>query len=161
ASDLKSLLTATARPVRDTTVTAQGAGLVDLGAAVAGEITAEPTTLAFGHAKGDGWHASQEIEIRHVSTRKLLVRIRNGGRGGLGIDPKPHWVRLKPGGHALVRLDARLAGEPPDAGSAEGAVLLVPRGSDPLRLPWAITFGPPQRALISSVALSETAFTPS
>src|SRR5262249_17074951 len=50
ASDLKSLLTATARPVRDTTVTAQGAGLVDLGAAVAGEITAGPTTLAFGHA---------------------------------------------------------------------------------------------------------------
>jgi subtilisin family serine protease len=161
ASDLKSLLTATARPVRDTTVTAQGAGLVDLGAAVAGEITAEPTTLAFGHAKGDGWHGSQQIEIRNVSTRRLLVRIRNSGSGGLVIDSKPHWVRLKPGGHAQVRLDAHLVGEPPDSGSAEGSVLLVPRGSGALRLPWAVTFGPSRSDLISSAALSETAFKPS
>jgi minor extracellular serine protease Vpr len=161
AADLKSLLAGTARPVRDTTVTAQGAGLVDLGAGAAGEITAEPTTLAFGHARGDGWHASQQIVIRNVSTRTLLVRIRNSGSGGLVIDSKPRWVRLKPGGHAPVRLDARLSGTPPAAGSAEGALLLVPRGSDALRLPWAITFGPQRRDLISGVALSETAFEPS
>ncbi len=159
--DLKSLLTGTARPVAGSTVTAQGAGLVDLGAGVAGEITAEPTTLAFGHAEGDGWHAKQQVDIRNVSTRTLLVRIRNGGSGGLVIDSRPRWVRLKPCGHAPVELTARLSGSPPAAGSAEGAVLLVPRGSTALRLPWAITFGRPRRDLISGVALSETAFKPS
>jgi len=158
ASDLKSLLTASARPVRNTSVTAQGAGLVDLGAGAAGEITAEPTTLAFGHAEGDGWHASQQIVIRNVSTRTLLVRIRNSGSGGLVIQSKPRWVRLKPGRHAPVQLDAKLSGAPPAGGSAEGAVLLVPRGSDPLRLPWAITFGRPPGDLISGVALSQTTF---
>ncbi|HET7760004.1 MAG TPA: S8 family serine peptidase [Gaiellaceae bacterium] len=161
ASDLKSLLTATARPVRDTTVTAQGAGLVDLGAAAAGEIAAEPTTLAFGHAEGDGWHASQQIELRNVSTRTLLVRIRNSGSGGLVITSKPRWARLKPGGQATLELTARLSGSPPADGSAEGAVVLVPRGSTALRLPWAITFGRPRSDLISGVALSETAFKPS
>ncbi|HSC50298.1 MAG TPA: S8 family serine peptidase [Gaiellaceae bacterium] len=158
ARDLKSLLAGTARPVRDTSVAAQGAGLVDLGAAVSGEITADPTTLAFGHAEGDGWHASQQVDIRNVSTRTLLVRIRNGGSGGLVVTPKPRWVRLKPGGHAPVTLQAKLAGTPPTEGSAEGAVLLVPRGSAALRLPWAITFGAPRRDLISGVALSQTAF---
>jgi hypothetical protein len=158
ASDLNSLLTGTARLVHDTSVTAQGAGLVDLGAGAAGEITAEPTTLAFGHAEGDGWHASQQIVIRNVSTRTLLVRIRNSGSGGLVIQSKPRWVRLKPGRDAPVQLEARLRGAPPDDGSAEGALLLVPRGSAPLRLPWAITFGRPRNNLISGVALSETAF---
>jgi len=158
ASDLNSLLTGTARLVHDTSVTAQGAGLVDLGAGAAGEITAEPTTLAFGHAEGDGWHASQQIVIRNVSTRTLLVRIRNSGSGGLVIQSKPRWVRLKPGRDAPVQLEARLRGAPPDDGSAEGALLLVPRGSAPLQLPWAITFGRPRNNLISGVALSETAF---
>ena len=161
ATELKSLLTGNARPVANTSVTAQGAGLVDLGAAAAGEITAEPTTLAFGHAQGDGWHASQEIVIRNASTRTLLVRIRNSGSGGLVIDSRPRWVRLKPGGHAPVRLRARLNGAPPDGGSAEGAVVLAPRGAGPLRLPWAITFAKPPSDLISSIALSENAFRPS
>jgi Subtilase family/Peptidase inhibitor I9 len=161
ALDLRSLLTGTARSIHDTSDTAQGAGLVDLGAGAAGEITADPVTLAFGRAQGDGWHSAQELAIRNVSTRQLLVRIRSAGSGGLVITPKPHWVRLKPGGHALVTLRARLNGTPPDAGSAEGAVLLVARGAGPLKIPWAITFGPSRRDLISSVGLSATAFKPS
>jgi hypothetical protein len=60
-----------------------------------------------------------------------------------------------------VRLDARLNGAPPSDGSAEGAILLVPRGSNPLRVPWAVTFGKRSTDLISAVALSETAFKPS
>jgi minor extracellular serine protease Vpr len=161
APELKSLLTAKAHSIRDESVTAQGAGLVDLGASAAGEIAAEPVALAFGHAEGDGWHAEQRVVIRNVSSRTLLVRIRNTGAGGLEIGSKPRWVRLKPGGHAPVTLSARLKGAPPEDGSAEGAVLLVARGAGPLKLPWAITFGPQRRDLISSVALSASSFRPS
>jgi hypothetical protein len=161
ALDLKSLLTAAAKPIAHTSVTAQGSGLVDLGAAVAGEISVEPTTLAFGRAQGDGWHSTQVLVVHNVSTRRLLVRIHPAGSGGLVITPKPRWTRLKPGGRTLVRLSARLQGAPPSGGSAEGAVVLVPRGTGPLRIPWAITFGRPPRSLISAVGLSSTAFKPS
>ena len=99
--------------------------------------------------------------IRNVSSRTLLVRIRNTGAGGLEIVPKPRWVRLKPGGHAPVTLNARLKGAPPEGGSAEGALLLVARGAGPLKIPWAITFGPQRRDLISAVALSTDSFKPS
>ncbi|MDX6507914.1 MAG: hypothetical protein QOG06_2558 [Gaiellaceae bacterium] len=160
ALDLRGLLTGTGQAIRDTSVTAQGAGLVDLGAAVSGEITAEPVTLAFGRAQGDGWHALQDVIVRNVSTRTLLVRVRSSGSGGLVITPKPRWVRLKPGGHATVTLRARLNGAPPDDGSAEGAVLLVARGGGPLKIPWAITFGKPPQELISAAALSASSFKP-
>jgi minor extracellular serine protease Vpr len=159
--DLKSLLTGTARPIPDTSVTAEGGGLVDLGAAAAGEISVDPATLAFGRAQGDGWRAAQEVTVRSVSTRTLLVRIRNGGNGGLVITSKPRWVRLRPGGHATVTLTARLNGAPPEDGSAEGSVVLVARGAGPLKVPWAITYGAPPASLISSVALSAGAFKPS
>ena len=161
ALDLKSLLTGTARSIPDTSVTAQGAGLVALGAATAGEISVDPVTLAFGRAQGDGWHSSQDVVVHNASTRRLLVRIRLAGSGGLVITPKPRWVRLKPGGHATVTLRARLNGAPPPEGSAEGSVIFVARGGGPLKVPWAITYGAPPESLISSVALSAAAFRPS
>jgi subtilisin family serine protease len=159
--ELGSLLTGTARSIPVTSVTAQGAGLVELGAAAAGEVTADPATLAFGRAQGDGWQATQELTVQSVSTRQLLVRIRSIGRGGLLLSSRPKWVRLRPGGHATVTLRARLRGAPAADGSAEGTVLLIARGAGPLKVPWAITFGAPPRSLISAVALSESAFRPS
>jgi subtilisin family serine protease len=159
--DLGSLLSGTARPVRETSVTAQGVGLVDLGQAAAGELSADPATLAFGRARGDGWHARQEVTVHNVSTRRLVVRARNTGSGGLLITSKPRRLRLKPDGQATLTLLARLAGTPPSDGSAEGLVSLVARGVGPLKIPWAITFGRPPASLISAVGLSETSFKPS
>ncbi len=161
AADVKSLLTGTARPLPDESVTAQGAGLVDVGGAAAAELAALPATLAFGRVQGDGWHATQLLTLHDVSTRKLRVRIEAGGRDGLQITPFPRRVRLKPDGSTVVRLVARLRGAPPAGGSAEGAILLKPHGSAQIRVPWAITFGRPPGNLLSAVALSALAFRPS
>ena len=161
AADLRSLLAATAHPLGDTSVTAQGSGLIDVGAAAATELAAEPATLAFGRAEGDGWHRSQPLTLHNVSTRRFLVRIRSVGQGGLEIDPHPRWVRLKPDGTFTLRLEARLRGAPPAGGSAEGAIFLIPRGGAPIRVPWAILFGRPPQGLLSAVALSASAFRPS
>ena len=79
--DLRSLLTGTARSLPDASVSAQGAGLLDLGAASASEVTADPVTLAFGRAEGDGWQSTQDVTIRNVSTRRLLVRVHTPGAG--------------------------------------------------------------------------------
>jgi len=89
------------------------------------------------------------------------VRIKSVGQGGLEIEPHPRWVRLRPDGTFTLRLVARLRGAPPSDGSAEGAVLLVPRAGAALRVPWAITFGSRVRSLLSAVALSANAFKPS
>jgi Subtilase family len=161
AWDLKSLLAGTARPLADTTVTAQGGGLVDVGAAAAAELTAEPDTLAFGNARGDGWHSLQRLTLHNVSSRLFRVRIRSVGQGGLEIVPKPKLVRLKPGDSTTVALLARLRGAPPSGSTAEGAVELLPRASQPLRIPWAITFGKSAHATLSEVALSSSSFKPS
>jgi subtilisin family serine protease len=161
ASDLKSLLSGTADPLPDTSVTVQGGGLVDVDAAAAAELTAEPDTLAFGNARGDGWHSTQRVTLHNVSSRLFRVNIRSAGRGGLEIIPKPSHVRLNPGGSTTVALLARLRGQPPAGGSADGAVMLLPRASQPLRIPWAITFGKPERAMLSQIALSATSFPPS
>ena len=160
--DLRSLLVGTARSLSsETSVTAQGAGLLDLGAASAAEVAVDPVTLAFGRAEGDGWQAAEELTLRNVSTRRLLVRIHAPGQGGLVIDSKPKWVRLKPGGHASVQLRVRLNGAPATGGSAEGTVLLIARGAGPLKVPWAITFGSSSTTLISEIGLSDSAFKPS
>src|SRR5690242_3532803 len=158
AADLKSLLAGTASPLPDTSVTAQGGGRVDVGAAAATELTAEPDTLAFGNARGDGWHSIQRLTLHNVSSRLFRVGIRSVGAGGLEIVSKPRHVRLKAGGSTTIALLARLKGAPPAAGSAEGSVVLTPRASQPLRIPWAITFGKPARAALSEVALSADSF---
>jgi subtilisin family serine protease len=161
AFDLKSLLTGTARPLRDAGVAAEGAGLLDLGAASASELATDPGTLAFGRAQGDGWQATQELILHNASSRWLPVRVHAVGQGGLEITSTPERTYIRPGGTRTVRLRARIVGSPPTEGSAEGAILLIARGAGPLRVPWEITFGPPPRRLISSVALSTTAFKPS
>ena len=109
----------------------------------------------------DGWHSLERLTLHNVSSRLFRVRIRSVGQGGLEIVAKPKHVRLKPGGSTTVALLARLRGAPPSAGSAEGAVLLLPRGSQPVRIPWAITFGKPARAALSEIALSASSFKPS
>ena len=116
AADLKSLLAGSAEPLAGTSVTEQGGGLVDAGAAATAEVSAEPDSLAFGRAQGDGWHATQHLVLRNVSSRKLRVRIENAGAGGLEITPVPAHVRLKPGGSTVVRLVARLRGAAPTGG---------------------------------------------
>ncbi len=159
--DLRSLLVGTARSLPGTSVTAQGAGLIDLGAASAGELAVDPVTLAFGRAQGDGWQSTQELTLHSVSTRGLRVRVHGPGEGGLEITSTPERLWLKPGGRATVRLRARLRGAPPTDGSAEGNVLLIARGAGPLKVPWAITFGRAPEDLISAVGLSAPAFEPS
>ena len=87
ASALKGLLVGSARPLTGETVVAQGAGLLDIGAARAGEAAALPTTMSFGRATGADWHATRKLILRNLSSRRLLIRVsgderdQGGGRG--------------------------------------------------------------------------------
>ncbi len=93
ARSLRSLLANTARRLPDASTAAQGAGLLDLGAATASEFTTTPGSLALGRADDVGWQTATEVVVRNVSTRTLklsgTVQIVREGAGTLSFSVKP------------------------------------------------------------------------
>ena len=165
ASALRALLAETARPLAATPVTAQGAGRVDPGAASAAELAVEPASLAIGRAGGSRWEARQTLVVRNLSTRDLPVRIRiehsSEGAAAVRFSARPARFRL-PRGHTMeIPLRVTTAGAAVGTAPAEGGILVGAVGDQPLRVPWAVTFGAPRRDLLRRVSLSLTTFHPS
>ena len=164
ASALKGLLAGSARPILGESVAAQGAGLLDLGAARAGEAAALPTTMSFGRATGAGWHATRKLLLRNLSSRPLRLRIsaderdRGGGRG-LVFAFAPARMRIPPGGIARLYVAARSLS--PAGPPVEGMFEVRPEGSASIRVPWLVTFRPRHDGLLGSVRLSTASFRPS
>ncbi len=164
ASGLKALLAGSARPLPRESVAAQGVGLLDVGAARAGETAALPTTMSFGRATGAGWHATRKLVLRNLSTRPLRLRILaderdKGGARGLVFAFAPPRMRIAPGGIARVYVAVRSlvpAGPP-----VEGMLTVRPEGSAPIHVPWLVTFRPRRDELLDSVRLSTSSFKPS
>jgi subtilisin family serine protease len=165
ASALKSVLVGTARPIRETPIAAQGAGLVDVGRAAAAELAAQPATLAFGLATREGWTAERVVLVRNLSPRTLRIRVRVNRRGFPAADTivsaRPRRLILRPGATARVRVGVAVpdptAGGPP----AEGALVLAPVGGGPVRVPFAVAFAPSRPRLLAGIELSPFAFRPS
>jgi subtilisin family serine protease len=162
AREIRSALAGYARPLPAQAVTAQGSGLLDIGSAVAAEVVADPTTLAFGRAPSAKWKARQTIVLRNISTRSLRLSIKGQeGGAGLVISGRPSRLRLRRGAAARVVLTASIRGELSPAGLAQGSVVVSPRGSTPLRIPWTVMLGPRPASLLTDVSLSTTSFRPS
>jgi len=165
AAALKGVLVGSARPLRGPAVAAQGAGLVDLGAAAGAELTAQPATLAFGRATRPGWRQLRRVRVRNLSTRTLRLRVGVLRRGFPAADAlvtaRPARLTLRPGRFGIVRIEASVE-RPARAGPpVEGALVLrSPAGRD-LRVPFAIPFGPRRTTLLAGAELSRTAFRPS
>jgi subtilase family protein len=165
ADALDSLLVGSARPVPDDRVTAQGAGLIDIGAAAATEIGAAPSTLAFTRADSPRWRGEQVIDVRNLSVRRLrvtaAVRVAHEGAAAVNfvVTPKRFWVG--PGRTVRVRVRARVASKLEGSAAAEGAVMLTPLGSRPARVPWTILFGRRRAPSLAAVRLSTRSFAPS
>jgi hypothetical protein len=163
ATALHSLLAGYARRGRDGVTTA-GAGSLDLGAAVAGEVAAAPASLAFGAWTGKAWKGTQTLTVRNVSTRRLHVgltaRPETGESEVLAFRFEPQTLVLRQGASATVRVTAALAAAPTgDVGS--GTIEVTPAGGRPLRIPWAIDYRPYTGPLIANEQLSATTFAPS
>ena len=165
AATLKSILVGSARPLEGDPVLAQGAGLLDLGAAVSAELASRPTSLAFGRATRDGWSRTLRVTVRNVSTRPLALRVSVDRSGFPAADTfvqaRPTRLRLGPGGSAPVQIVARVPRAAEGGPAAEGALVVRPAAGTPLRVPFAVAFGPARPALLGEVALSEQSFEPS
>jgi hypothetical protein len=165
ASALKGLLAGSARALPRESVAAQGAGLLDLGAASANETAALPTTLSFGRADGkEGWHVTRRLVLRNLSSRRLRIematdqRDRGGGRG-LIFAFAPSRIRIPAGGVTTVYVAVRALA--PVGSPIEGLFTVRPEGSTAIHVPWLITARPKRDALISSLRLSSKQFEPS
>jgi subtilisin family serine protease len=165
AGALGSLLVGSARTLPADPVTSQGAGLIDVGAATAGEVAASPPTLALGRSTGAGWRVHASFTVTNVSTRTLQlalgVRTQDQGAAAVDFSLSRSQLALRPGSSALVRLNAITASAASGNETADGAVLVTVRGGGTARIPWAIAFGAGDVDLISGATLSSRSFAPS
>ena len=160
AAALKGTLVGTAVPVRRSPVAAQGAGVVDLGAATAAEVVADPAAVGFGAADRAGWRAVRRIAVRNVSTRRVSIEVVASaeGIGGVAVTAKPARLRLRVGEERLVTLTARVSFLPRGLGAIEGRARLEVSGGGRVYVPWAVALPVQGSALIGGISLSTRSF---
>jgi subtilisin family serine protease len=165
AAALKGLLVGSARLLPDDRVTAQGAGLLDLGGATATELAVLPSSLALGRADNARWRTVQELELRNVSMRRLVLglssEVTNEGAAALEFDIRPQRVTLDAGRTARVRVRVRVTSTIDGTAPAEGSLLVAPLAGREVRVPWTILFGPRDKPSLTSVRISTRSFSPS
>jgi hypothetical protein len=156
AVGLRGLLVGSAQRA-DLDSTASGAGLVDLRAAAQLEVVADPAVLSFGTVTNSSSGIERIVQIRNISTRRLVVSIGNASLApkGVEITVDPERVRLRPGGRAEVVVRADTVNLSDEAGVATGELVLRPGGSPEVRVPWAVAV-PARVDLLSRVTLVPT-----
>jgi hypothetical protein len=145
--------------------TAQGTGMLDVTAAAAAELVADPPALAFGRAARPGWTRERVVRVRNVSSRIVRVRVQIRV---LGLAAAPATVRsrrrrlvLRPGATTAVRVVASVP-RPAESGPAvEGSLVLRPLSGRTIRVPFAIPFAPPSTTLLHGIRLEPGSFEPS
>ncbi|MGW3509195.1 S8 family serine peptidase [Streptomyces sp. NPDC000994] len=129
---LKAALIGSAAPVRGTTVDETGAGLVDVPAASAAQITAEPATLA---ARATGSSATRTVTWRNAGDKPVTLTV--GARGDLvRVDATEVTVPAHGSATTEVTLDLARAEA---GGSYDGAVTAERPGRGTVRVPVSVT----------------------
>ncbi len=162
AAALHGLLTGTAVPLERDPVALQGAGLVDVAAAAAGEVAATPATLALGRATARDWRGASSFTLTNLSTRTLRLSLRvatqHEGAAALRFTLRPRRIALRRGRSVRVHLAAAVASPATGAATADGAVVVRVAGGGAIRVPWAVPFDAPRVELLGRTTLSAHAF---
>jgi minor extracellular serine protease Vpr len=162
ADALKGLLVGTARPLTADPITSQGAGNIDVGASVAGELAASPSTLALGRSTGAGWRVKASFTLTNLSTRTVHasvgVRTQDEGAAAVDFSISPNSVRVAPGHSVLVHVNALTASAPTGSSTADGTVVVNIAGGGGVHVPWAIAFGGNDVDLLPQATLSAKSF---
>jgi hypothetical protein len=165
ADAVKGLLVGTGVHIAGDLVPVQGGGLVDVGAAAAGEVAASPATLALGRSTGAGWRVKTSFTLTNLSTRalKLTLAAQTLDQGAAAVDfnVRPGRVTLTRGHSVTIHVDAITASAPTGGATTDGAIFVAVVGGGAIRIPWAIAFGPDDLDLIQSATLSAKSFTAS
>jgi hypothetical protein len=159
ANALRGLLVGTATPLPGQPAEAQGAGLVDLGAAAAGEVFADPVTLALPPFGGKQSPTVRFVTVTNVSPRSLRVAI--GGTPGseaFSLSVSRSRARLAPGRSARLKLVAKSVSHLPHP--VTGAVTISPAGGVAVHVPWLAAPKPSRAGLLWGVKLTPKTFDP-
>ncbi len=160
ADALKGVLVGTAVPLRDTPVAAQGAGLVDPGAAAVAEVASSPATVAFGAALKRGWSSVRHVRIRNVTNRRLRVSVAAEVEGiaGVSVTVKPRRFLLRSGAERELALTARVTFVPRRLGAITSSARVEVAGGGEIAIPWAVTLPAAAEPLLSDVQISTARF---
>jgi len=164
ARALKGLLVGSARPLPAEPVAAQGAGLVDLGAASAAELAVEPGTLALGWGRAGSWRTSTPMRVRNLSQRSIRVALsmeRRSAAPPVSVSFSRRFMTIPAGRERMLRVRFRSRGTPPAGSVVEGAVRVRPQAGVTVRVPWTLVFRPAEASLIRSITLEPRIVRPS
>ena len=149
----------------DDSVAAQGAGLIDVGGATATEVAASPASLAFGRAAGPHWRTEQELVLRNVSSRRVIlsaeVRVSHEGAASVAFSVRPSRFSLGPGRVIRVHVRARVTSGLEGNAPADGVLVVSPIAGREVGVPWTILFGRSRPPTLAAVRLSAHTFVPS
>ena len=162
ASALKGLLVGSATPLAADGVAAQGAGLVNVGAAAASEVVPEPAALALEPVRSRRSVRAATVEIRNVSTRALPIETGiefAGDAQRARVSVSPRRATVPRGGSVTLRVIATGRGRGPSY--REGFVRIAPRSGRAQRVPWAVAFASAEPPLLTGITLRPAAFRPS
>jgi subtilisin family serine protease len=145
---VRGALVGTASAVRDlegsgvAAVEAQGGGAVDLAAASAATVVAEPASLSFGLARAPRVSVKRVLTLANTSKSTVHVSLsltRDGDDGSsVALAGAPAQLAIAPGATVPVPLTLNAHGLP-DATTVIGGWLLVRSdGGGTLRVPWAL-----------------------
>jgi hypothetical protein len=159
ADALAALLVGTARQLPHDSVSAQGAGEIDVGAAAAGELAASPPTLALGTSTFAGRKIRTAFTLTNLSSRMvraaLSIQTQHEGAATVDFTVSPRRIALARGGSVVVHVDALTASPAIGTGAADGAVVAVVDGGGSVRVPWVLAFAPRPLDPIVSVSLAQ------
>jgi len=160
AEALKGVLVGTAVRLRETPPAAQGAGLVDPGAAAAAEVAAAPATVTFGAALERGWSSVRRVRVRNVTNRRLRVSVAAEVEGiaGVSVTVKPERFLLRSGAGRDVELTARVTFVPRGLGAITGSARVEVAGGGEIAIPWAVTLPAGSEPLLGATRLSAASF---
>jgi hypothetical protein len=165
AAALRSLLANSAHPLAAGSIAAQGSGMLDVGAAAAGELAADPISLALGRADDVAWQSATHVRIRNVSTRRVRVSLDietlAEGAANISFSLKPDRFLIRSGRTRRIQVQALVTEEPRGRRPVQGVLRANVVGGGTIRIPWVITFGGPTTNVLGAVQLSTRSFKPS
>ena len=137
-------------------------GIVDVAAAAATELVADPSTLALGSAFANGVQVGAALTLRNVSRRWLDISLDQAAAGsGADVTLTETHVVIAPGTEAVVGVIATVPTLPAFPGQLTGAIRVVPQFAKAFRVPWAIAVPVRDWPLLTGARLSQTTFVPS
>ena len=146
---VRGALVGTARAVRDeegdtaAPVEAQGGGSVNVAAASAATVVAEPASLSFGLARAPQVSVKRVLTLANTSTSSLRVSVsllRDGSDDGSSVtlDGEPSKVAIAPGATLPIPLTLNARGLPHATAVIGGWLVVLIDGGGTLRVPWAL-----------------------